>query len=220
MNCQHFRDRLFLFQDDELPEPERDECQGHLDGCPACAEILAGEEIGLRVLKSKLERTPAPPGLDTRIRLALRAEGAGGRRRVWFRTPSFAAVAAATLLLALVVPTLIDERSPVPAGLHVHELVTVVDLDCDRAGRSLALQRRCSHPLHVNALKRADGTYWAVSPQQSEFRYLWLGREARGRSLVVEGRLFPETETIRLDAVERLEACLIPLPPVFGWRSC
>ena len=61
-------------------------------------------------------------------------------------------------------------------------------------------------PLHLNALKRTDGSYLYVSPSQSEFRYLLVDREARGREIVIDGESFPETGTIRLDAVEAMNS--------------
>lgn len=206
MNCKNFRDRIYLFQADELSERERQACQAHLNACESCADRLQIEETLLRVLRAKLPRTPAPPGLETRVRASLRAQGERATGLPWFRTPWFAASAAALLLMAVLVPSLIGDREDAPAGagVTVQEEVVVVDRDCDKAGRSVEDQRRCTHPLHINALKLAEGSYWTISPDQTDFRYLLLDRGVRGRKLVVRGELYRDAETIRLTEIERL----------------
>ncbi len=216
MNCNSFRDQIFLFQADELSREDREACQRHLDACEPCAARLRAEESLLRTLKAKLPRTPAPPGLETRVRAALREQAAQGVRLPWYRAPWFAATAAAVFLMAVLVPSLLVE-SPPPVdgrGVPVHEEVMVVDLDCDQAGYSLDDQRGCLHPHHVNALRRADGSYWSISAEEAEFRYLLLDRDVRGRQLVVRGRLHPENHTVRLTAVETLDVRVRPSPRV------
>jgi hypothetical protein len=210
MNCKGFTDRIFLFQADELDSQEREVCQQHLDGCERCAERLRVEQALVRTLTSRLSRTPAPPGLETRVREALRAQASPGREGgPWYQAPWFAATAAALLLVAVLVPGLMIDWLPEDAGgIAVHETVTVVDLDCDQAGYDLDAQRGCRHPHHINALKRADGSYWSIDPEQPEFRYLLLDREVRGQQLVVRGRLFPENDLVQLTAVETLEVRL------------
>ena len=219
MNCKNFRDSIYLFQADELSERERQVCQAHLNTCESCADRLQVEETLLRVLKTKLPRMPAPPGLETRIRASLRAQGDRAASVPWFRAPWFAATAAAALLMAVLVPSLVGDLDVAPPGpgVPVHEEVMVVDRDCDKAGRSVDDQRRCTHPLHINALKLADGSYWTISPDQTDFRYLLLDRGVRGRKLVVRGELYRDAETIRLTEIERLGSRLMePRPGVHG----
>jgi hypothetical protein len=216
MNCNSFRDQIFLFQADELGREDREACQDHLDACEPCAAWLRAEESMLRALKAKLPRTPAPPGLETRVRAALREQASPQARVPWFRAPWFAATAAAVMLMAVLVPSLLVD-SPADggdSGVPVHEQVTVVDLDCDQAGYSLDDQRGCAHPHHINALKRADGSYWSISGEEAEFRYLLLDRDVRGRQVVVRGRLYPENHTVRLTAVETLDVRVRPSPRV------
>jgi mycothiol system anti-sigma-R factor len=216
MNCKSFRDQIFLFQADELSGDDREACQRHLDTCEACAERLRVEDSMLRVVKAKLPRTPAPPGLETRIRAALREQALPEVRLPWYRTPWFAATAAAVLLVAVLVPSLVVDLPPEGdgSGILVREVVTVVDLDCDQAGHSLADQRGCAHPHHINALKLADGSYWAIGSEEADFRYLLLDRDVRGQQLVVQGRLYPDSHTVRLTAVEKLDARVSPSPAV------
>ena len=220
MNCKSFRDQIFLFQADELSGQEREVCQRHLDTCEACAQRLRVEESLLRALKAKLPRTPAPPGLQTRIRASLREQAASEVRVPWYRTGWFAATATAVLLVAaMIVPSLVVELPPGTGGVGVavQEAVMVVDLDCDQAGYDLASQRGCTHPHHINALKRADGSYWSISSEEKDFRYLLLDRDVRGEQLVVQGRLYPETHTVHLTAVETLDA-RVWLPPSLDLR--
>jgi hypothetical protein len=216
MNCNNFKDQIFLFQTDELSRQDREACQRHLDDCKPCAARLRLEGSLLRTLKAKLPRTPAPPGLETRVRAALREQVAPAARLPWYRAPWFAATAAAVVLVAVLVPSLVV--APPPGGdgpgVPVHEEVTVVDLDCDQAGYGLNAQRGCTHPHHINALKRADGSYWSISAEEADFRYLLLDRDVRGQQLVVQGRLYPDNHTVSLTAVETLGARLGPLPRV------
>jgi len=219
MNCKSFRDQIFLFQADELSAQDREVGQQHLDTCETCAERLRVEESLLRALKAKLPRTPAPPGLQTRIRASLREQAAPEVRVPWYRTGWFVATAAAVLLMAMLVPSLVVEVPPGTdgAGVAVREAVVVVDLDCDQAGYDLASQRACTHPHHINALKRGDGSYWSISSEEKDFRYLLLDRDVRGQQLVVQGRLYPETHTVHLTAVETLDA-RVWLPPSLDVR--
>jgi hypothetical protein len=216
MNCKSFRDQIFLFQADELSGEDREACQQHLDDCEACATRLRAEDSLLRAVKAKLPRAPAPPGLETRVRAALREQAAAEVRPPWYRAPWFAATAAAVLLVAVLVPSLVGDppTGGDGTGVPVRQAVTVVDLDCDQAGYDLATQRGCAHPHHINALKLDNGSYWAISSEEADFRYLLLDREVRGRHLVVQGRLYPASHTVRLTAVESLDARMSPAPSV------
>jgi hypothetical protein len=209
MNCKRFRDLLYLFQAEELNEAEHLACQAHLDACETCAGVAEEEARLLRVVRSKLSRTPAPPGLETRVRAALRTESDRSRGRSWVGRPWFAVTAAAVLLIAVLVPTLLTTALPdgrAGEGARLRERVMVVDYDCDVMGKSIEAQRKCTHPLHLNALRRANGEYLYVNPEQEEYRDLLLARDARGLKLVVSGETLPGTTTIRVESVEMLEA--------------
>jgi hypothetical protein len=214
MNCKDFRDRIFLLQAEELPEAERLDCQSHLDACSDCGARLRFEEAALGELRARLPRSAAPPGLEDRIRFALRATQARTAGAPWYRAAWLPVVAAAAVLaLLLLVPQLRNERpaGPVPISSRT---VLVVDLDCDRAGKSLEDQRRCAHPLHVNALKLGDGSYWTMDADPAEFRYLMLDARERGQTLRIGGRLLPGTNVIRLESVERFDARRDPRSPL------
>jgi len=202
MNCKSFRDRIFLFQADELPAGERAACEAHVDACPGCAGRLELEDAALDALRAGLARSTAPPGLESRIRTSLR--GPASMRVPWYRTGWLAAALSAALLAAaLVLPQLLRPGGTPAASAPAQAIVTVVDLDCDRAGKDVAHQRECLDPHHVNALKLADGSYWTMDPTRPEFRYLLLDREQRGAKLRIAGRRLGGSTLIRLESVER-----------------
>lgn len=207
MNCNVFRQSIYHFQADELPDAERRALQDHLDDCPRCARLLEVEESFLRGIKARLVRTPAPPGLETRIRAALEHERAPGRgAAAWFRAPWFAAAAASLLLALLLVPRSdapVDPAHSTPV-LQVEEEVIVVDLDCDRAGLGYAGQRACLNERHLNALKLQDGTYWNISLDKETSRDLLVERSMRGHRMLVRGDLYPAIRTLKLSRAQDL----------------
>jgi anti-sigma factor (TIGR02949 family) len=209
MDCNTFRDRIYQFQADEIPQPEREEFQEHLDACAHCAGVLRVEDGFLRALKARIPREQAPPGLETRVRAALRAEAPEPRRLAWYRTPWFAATAAALLLVVILVPTLDtgEHRAPLRGVVQVaDQAVVVVDLDCDRAGKTLEEQRRCKHPHHVNALRTRDGRYWFISPDQEAYGAMIHDRSMRGRRMVINGVYYPAINTVHIDRSQAVNA--------------
>jgi len=213
MDCETFRGWIYHLQADEIPEKERGDFEGHLDDCPDCARLLEVEQGFLDALKGRLARQEAPPGLETRVRAALRAEAPDAPRVAWYRTPWFAATAAALLLVVILIPSLptappgptVGSGAPGQVTHVVAQDVVVVDLDCDRAGMSLEYQRDCDHPHHVNALKTADGRYWHISPDQRGYGRLVTDPEMRGRRMVIDGDYYPAINTVHIDS-SRLSA--------------
>jgi len=210
VTCDTFRRALFHFQQDELAHDERVHLQEHLDACTRCARLLEVETALLAGLKSRLAPTPAPPGLETRIREALREAAAPrqGGLVAWLRAPWFAAAAASLLLALLLVPGIVDGPAgdrPTSAGtIHVLQEAMVVDRDCDRAGHTLDQQRRCRHPEHLNALKLPDGSYWRIDQASSVDPQLVTDPEMRGHRIRVEGEYQPQARTIRLQRIQDL----------------
>lgn len=203
MNCNVFKKSIYHFQADELNAQEREAMQQHLNACQPCGSRLEFEASMLAGLKGRLQPTPAPPGLETRLRAEL-AKQAGESSAVlgWLRTPWFAALASSLILAILLIPFgAAPDRS---AHERVDELVTVVDRECDRMGAALADQRGCRHPRHLNALKRSDGSYWSVSLDGELGREMITDPEMRGHRLRVEGLLFPRIETLKIDSLDDL----------------
>jgi hypothetical protein len=208
VTCGEFRDQLFHFQADELPEEVRTRLQEHLNRCGDCASRLELENRLLASLKSALPREKASAGLDARIRQALAGSGAGdsggqvvGMPRPWWKHPAVAALAAVFLLAALITPVLVTRNLvPEPAVFTG----TIVDFDCDRAGMPLELQRRCTARSHLNALKLDDGAYVHFNDHQADYRNLVSDLEMRGHRVTVHGTLHPEIRTLEIVGLEDL----------------
>jgi hypothetical protein len=200
MNCTAFKRDLYHFQADELPAAERAAYLEHIDACVPCAELLEVERGLLRGLRSRLAPTPAPPGLETRIREQLR-QARGSRRPGldWIRRPWFAALAASVLLGVLLLPAQGLESLTLA---RVSREVTVVDYDCDAAGRSFGQQRLCTHPKHLNALKLENGDYWQISLDHPVGRELITDREIRGTRMFVEGWFYERIQTLQVDRAD------------------
>lgn len=203
MECASFRRSIHHFQADELPLVERETFEAHLSACAACARALEVEEGFLRALRARLPRAESPPGLEQRIRAALREEAPDPAAPAWYGRPWLAAAAAALVLALLLVPGLgrpLEGRfSPVGGVLQVTGAeVMVVDLDCDRAGMLVQDQQRCGDPHHLNALKTTDGRYWHISPDHRDYGRLVTDPRMRGRRLVVDGDYYPGINTLRI----------------------
>jgi len=103
-----------------------------------------------------------------------------------------------------------------PAGVvHVDREVTVVDLWCDRAGLDLHLQKSCSDPSHLNALRIGPDQYWNISLDQDSGRELAVDHDMRGHVLRVEGDLYTGIRTLHLSGftdlgVTGLSAAVLP----------
>ena len=202
MNCSAFKRDLYHFQADELPAAERTAYHEHMDACAPCAALLEVEQGLLRGLKTRLKPAAAPPGLETRVREQMRQAGRSNRPGLdWVRKPWFAAAAASILLALLVIPNFDLGSSPTA---HLSQLVTVVDFDCDNAGRPFDQQRLCTHPKHLNALKLEDGGYWQISLDSEVGRDLITDRAIRGTRMHVEGWFFERIRTLQVDRADEV----------------
>lgn len=210
LDCKTFRERIFDFQADELGEAEREAQIEHAARCESCARRLQTEESFARFLRTRLRRETAAPALRARVREALRREaperppGLGSL----FRRPAVGVAAAALALALLLGPALLSTPAGAPAAGQVVRVVrtaTVVDLQCDRLGRSMSEQIRCRHPRHFNALKVADGQYWTLSLGQEGVRDLVLDPGRRGRRLIVRGDFYPALSTLRVAEIREAD---------------
>jgi len=192
--CHKLQRDLFHFQAGELPREDQRALTDHVAECPGCARLMEVEDSLLRGLKGRLGRVQAPPELQARVRQALDREPAPGRFSSWFRAPWLVPAAAALVLAVLLLPTL----PQVSGALHVERVVTVVDIDCELAGRTLAEQRNCTHPHHLNALRVAADEYWNVSLDQGPGSRLVADRDMRGHRLHVVGDLYAGIRTLRV----------------------
>ena len=60
MNCRHFRNLLFVFQDGRLAEPDRAEFERHRRSCPDCAGLLGDAAAIDGWLRQAAPPVPAP----------------------------------------------------------------------------------------------------------------------------------------------------------------
>jgi hypothetical protein len=206
ISCATFREQLYHFQADELSEAERRLCSEHLDRCDDCVRLLEVEDGFARGLKSRLRRETAPPELVQRVRAALDKEAQPVVPRNWFRAPWAAALAASVVLALLLIPGLTGllQESRSSGAVHVQRHATLVDLDCDRAGRSFEYQRQCSDPGHVNALKIGPKRYWSLSLGDGPGRALVTDHSLRGHVLRVEGNFHSAIDTLHVTGFEDL----------------
>lgn len=201
--CRVFRDQVFHFQADEIPSREREPLEAHLDACPACARYLRVEEAFAGCLRRRFAPEIAPETLRRRVQVALDAQTAAApRRRLrsggWIALSVAAATVAAAAFLAPLASRRGGETAGVEAGRHVVRSAMVVDEDCDRAGVPVASQRDCRQPSHLNVLRMADGAYWSLSLDVPEARAIVADAALRGRTVMVEGDLYPSIRTLRL----------------------
>lgn len=206
LSCRDFRERIFDFQADELSETNRESFTDHRDACPPCARRLEVEDGLLRGLRERLRPEPAPPELKGRVRAALRREAPGPESRAWSRPMAWALPLAASLLLALMLGPLLGRRVPVdtPGVVPFEERVTVIDFDCDSAGKSLEQQVGCLDPRHLNAVKTDDGRVWQLSLDRPRARRLVVNRDMRGHVLQMTGSLYTAIETVKVDEYDDL----------------
>jgi anti-sigma factor RsiW len=101
MRCDETRPRLDAYIDDELPEAERVQLHEHLADCPECGPESAALERLRDGIRQSAPIYRAPEALQSRIRLALRAEG-GATAPVGSRAPGWLAYAASILLAVAV----------------------------------------------------------------------------------------------------------------------
>ncbi len=224
VSCDKFRRDLYHLQAGELPEAEQLALAGHAEDCLCCGQLLAFEEAFLRGLKRRLSRAAAPPELRASVREALDREAVPVTFGAWLRAPWLIPAAAALVLALLLVPALTRiGRGVVP----VEREVTLVDLDCDRAGLTFEQQRRCTDPRHLNAFKIGPAKYWTIGVDPESDRALVVDRDARGHQLHVVGNLYTNIRTLHvtshtdqgavglstdLQPVSRLAARVLPDP--------
>jgi len=204
VDCTTFRDRIVGFLGDEMAADERQRHQAHLDGCPACAERLDAERSFERAIRARLRPVPAPPGLETRVRAALRSEATGGRgaRLPWWRS-AWLATAAAAALAAVLLSVGPVPRFDGPAGSAVFR-GRVVDHHCDLYGLSIEQQRDCLDDAHQNAIRLDDGDYIRLAIDDRDRHGALLTRDARGLEVEVSGRWFRATHTLAVTDVRGL----------------
>jgi hypothetical protein len=209
MNCAQVRFFLYAYLDRDISSFEADAVSRHLVECAPCRERGRSARGLAQVLRSRMERFPAP----TRLRLRLR-QGDVPR----FRYPL---LATAAVLLVLLVPLVADDVSGPPAdGLHLAAgaslprsagsssgslnpsptLVsrrmsgTLVCLDCDARTEAGLCPLPQAH--HEDAFCADNGELWRLMSRNPGF-----SQGSAGQTVTVEGVGFPRSGFLRASRV-------------------
>jgi putative zinc finger protein len=209
MNCAQVRFFLYAYLDRDISSFEADAVSRHLVDCAPCRERGRSARGLAQVLRSRMERFPAP----TRLRLRLR-QGDVPR----FRYPL---LATAAVLLVLLVPLVADDVSGPPsdglnlaAGASLPRLAgppqgplhpqptlvsrrmtgTLVCLDCD--ARAEAGLCPLPHARHEDAFCADNGELWRLMSRNPGF-----SQGSAGQTLTLEGVGFPRSGFLRASRV-------------------
>jgi hypothetical protein len=205
MNCREARFLLYAHMDRELSRCDSDALSRHLTACGPCATRAESARGLARVLRSRLDRAPAPARLRSRLHSALISnEPLRPRASSYF-------VAAAVLLM--IVPLVADTPSYRTASASVASpeaavasetgrftLVskrmtgTFVCIQCE--GRQESGLCPISEPSHVAAFCAENGEIWRLMTRDPHF-----GEAPIGRTATLEGTAFPQSGYLRANRV-------------------
>jgi anti-sigma factor (TIGR02949 family) len=217
MNCAQARFLLYAYMDREISASEAEALARHVAECPPCEARSRSARGLVQVLRSRVERSPAPIRLRARLH---QGEVTPDR----FRYPL---AATAAVLLFLLVPLVADvseprETSPVAlaslgasgvvdggglasvaavtraaaetAPVTRHMSGTLVCLDCE--SRSEAGLCPLPHAHHEPAFCADNGEVWRLMSRDPSFT-----QKAAGQTLTVEGVAFPRSGFLRASRV-------------------
>jgi anti-sigma factor (TIGR02949 family) len=208
MNCAQARFLLYAYTDREISPSEAEALSRHVADCPPCEARSRSARGVVWVLRSRVERSPAP------VRLRERLHG-GEVYPARFRYPL---AATAAVVLFLLVPLVADVAGPreasrvalagmagvLPSGPGVvpvsdalptrHMSGTLVCLDCE--ARSEAGLCPLPHAHHEPAFCADNGEVWRLMSLDPSFT-----QKAAGQSLTVEGVTFPRSGFLRASRV-------------------
>ena len=199
MNCCEARFLLYAYLDHSMSGREAEQLSRHLAECGACQARARAARGLARILHSRLERAPAPPGLIVRLRQGL-APTVPRRSTVY-------ATAATVLVMILPLLASVSERPRVAAAaVSEKSLVrpthprlklvsrrltgTVICLDCE--ARLEAGLGPLPGSKHEPAFCAANGEVWRLM-----FRDPSSIQASAGQTVTVEGVGFPESGFMR-----------------------
>ena len=209
MDCAQARFLLYAYQDRDLSQHESEALARHLSRCAPCQERSRSARGVVRLLRSRLDRAPAPQRLRIRLRNGVITEvrpryagmlmaaavalcivpTVGGVRALH---PSRAAVAGVVPVAAAAVAAVPDRARAVPISRRMTG--TVVCLDCDT--RQEAGLCPLPHAHHQAGICADNGEVWRLMTRDSSF----LSR-AEGQTLTIEGIAFPRSGFLRASRV-------------------
>jgi anti-sigma factor (TIGR02949 family) len=205
MNCREARFLLYAHMDRELTRWDADALSRHLIACAPCATRAESARGLARVLRSRLDRAPAPARLRSRLHNSITSnEPLRPRASSYF-------VAAAVLLM--IVPLVADTPSSRTASASIAMPGTAVDSD---AGRFTLVSKRLTgtfvcvqcegrlesglcpipEPSHVPGFCAENGEIWRLMTRDPHF-----GDSPIGRTATLEGTAFPQSGFLRANRV-------------------
>jgi anti-sigma factor (TIGR02949 family) len=205
MNCPQARFLLYAHLDREMSRTDAEELSRHLSSCPPCAARAESARGLAKVLRSRLDRSPAPERLRFRLRnVAFLPES---------NRPRPGSYVFAAALALLVFPLVTDDRAPRRrASAEVQQLAGIADatplalvskrmtgtfvcVECERRQES----GYCPIPehRHVPGFCADNGEIWRLMTRGEP----GFGDEALGRAATLEGTAFPQSGYLRANRV-------------------
>jgi hypothetical protein len=204
MNCTQARFFLYAHLDREISSSEAQALAIHLARCGPCNERSRSAHGLARLLRSHMDRTPAPPGLLVRLR-------SGAPPEVHPRLPVFAFAAA---LLVVILPVVADgpaahpEAAPAAASASASLLPASLQADSRKVlltGTLVCLQCETRHeagfcPLpeqhHEPGFCADNGEVWRLMSRDPS-----VAQSGVGQTVTVEGVGFPRSGFLRASRV-------------------
>jgi hypothetical protein len=208
MSCTQARFLLYAHLDREISSCETEALSRHLSECGSCAARARSARGLANLLRSRLDRTPVPPGLVVRLR---RGDPPHVR-------PRFPAFAVAAVLLVIILPVVADGpgvRPVVAPAIALSSAVPAsplpappVKADSQRVlltGTLVCLQCETRHeaglcPLpesqHEPGFCADNGEVWRLM-----FRDPSIAQASVGQTVTIEGVGFPRSGFLRASRV-------------------
>jgi len=208
MNCPQARFLLYAHFDRELTRSDSEELSRHLAVCAPCATRADSARGLAKVLRSHLDRAPAPAALRSRLRkVPYLPEPMRPRASSYY-------VFAATIAL-LVVPLVTDDRAS--TGRSVARAAQSSGVTASVAAAPLALVSKrmtgtfvcvqcetrqeagvcpINEHAHVPGFCADNGEIWRLMTREPGF-----GDAALGRAATLEGTAFPQSGFLRANRV-------------------
>jgi hypothetical protein len=202
MNCTQARFFLYAHLDREISSSEAQALAIHLARCGPCNERSRSAHGLARLLRSRMDRNPAPPGLLVRLRH-------GAPPEVQPRLPAFAFAAA---LLLVILPVVADRPGAHPAAASASSSASLLpaSLQADSrkvllTGTLVCLQCETRHeagfcPLpeshHEPGFCADNGEVWRLMSRDPS-----VAQSGVGQTVTVEGVGFPRSGFLRASRV-------------------
>jgi hypothetical protein len=208
MSCIQARFLLYAHLDREISSCETEALSRHLSECSSCAARARSARGLANLLRSRLDRTPAPPGLVVRLRR-------GDPPQV---RPRFPAFAVAAVLLVIILPVVADGPGARPAVAPAIALSSAVPAsplpssaekaDSQRVlltGTLVCLQCETRHEAGICPLPESqhepgfcadNGEVWRLM-----FRDPSIAQASVGQTVTIEGVGFPRSGFLRASRV-------------------